>query len=95
MPSVLSRIGILFSIPLLRRYNGRRGKKSKLIQWSFYWFYPFHLLIIYFYTISVSNYTSVIYSSNTGSSTSASLGEYLGDMATDIKSYFSSALNPL
>lgn len=48
MPSVLSRIGILFSIPLLRRYNGRRGKKSKLIQWSFYWFYPVHLLIIYF-----------------------------------------------
>lgn len=45
---ILSRVGILFSIPLLRRYNGQRGRKSKLIQWGFYWFYPVHLLIIYF-----------------------------------------------
>lgn len=38
--SVLAKLGILFSIPLLRRYNGQRGPKSKLIQWGFYWFLP-------------------------------------------------------
>ena len=45
--SVLAKLGILFSIPLLRRYNGQRGPKSKLIQWGFYWFYPIHLLVLF------------------------------------------------
>lgn len=45
--SMLSKIGFLFSIPLLRRYNGQRGPKSKLIQWGFYWFYPTHLLLLF------------------------------------------------
>lgn len=45
--SVLAKLGILFSIPLLRRYNGQRGPKSKLIQWGFYWFYPIHLFVLF------------------------------------------------
>ena len=45
--SFVARIGVFFSIPFLRRYNGQRGKKSKLIQWGFYWFYPLHLLALY------------------------------------------------
>lgn len=36
-----------FPIPLLRRYNGQRGPKSKLIQWGFYWFYPIHLFVLF------------------------------------------------
>ena len=47
LPVMLSGAGMLFSIPLLRRYNGLRGSKSKAVQWGFYWFYPVHLLIIY------------------------------------------------
>ena len=46
--SLVARAGIFFSIPLLRRYNGRLGRKSKFIKWGFYWFYPIHLIIIYF-----------------------------------------------
>lgn len=45
--SLVIRIGILLSIPLLRLYNGQRGKKSIYIQWGFYWFYPMHLLALY------------------------------------------------
>lgn len=43
----LVRLGVFSVIPLLLRYSGERGKKSKLIQWGFYWFYPIHLLIIF------------------------------------------------
>ncbi len=46
--SVTARLGVFFSIPLLRRYNGKRGRKSKALQWAFYWFYPVHLLLLYF-----------------------------------------------
>ena len=45
--SLISRVGIFLSIPLLRRYNGRRGRRSKAIQWAFYWFYPVHLFLLY------------------------------------------------
>ena len=41
--ALATRIGIFLSIPLLRHYNGQRGRKSKAIQWRFYWFYPLHL----------------------------------------------------
>ena len=43
----ISRFGVFLVIPLLLLYNGERGRKSKLIKWGFYWFYPIHLLIIY------------------------------------------------
>ena len=43
----ISRLGIFLVIPLLLRYNGQRGRRSRLIQWGFYWFYPVHLLVLY------------------------------------------------
>ena len=43
----ISRFGVFLVTPLLLLYNGERGRKSKLIKWGFYWFYPIHLLIIY------------------------------------------------
>lgn len=42
----LQSIGILSLIPIWL-YNGKRGKKNKLIQYMFYWFYPAHMLGIY------------------------------------------------
>lgn len=38
--------GIL-SLLLIWLYNGKRGKDSKLIKYSFYCFYPVHMLLIY------------------------------------------------
>lgn len=42
----LQSIGIL-SLILIWLYNGKRGKKDKLIQYMFYWFYPAHMLGLY------------------------------------------------
>lgn len=44
----LSRFGVFMVIPLFLLYNGQRGRKSNLIKWGFYWFYPVHFVIIYF-----------------------------------------------
>lgn len=41
------QLGIFLAIPLLALYNGKLGRKSKIISWSFYVFYPGHLLLIY------------------------------------------------
>lgn len=46
MDSVI-RFGILLVIPLLALFNGKRGKKSNLIKWGFYVFYPLHLIILF------------------------------------------------
>lgn len=48
VPVNISRLGVFLAIPLLMLYSGERGKKSKFIKWAFYWFYPIHLMIIYF-----------------------------------------------
>ena len=37
------QIGIILSLPLLRAYNGARGRGSK---WGFYAFYPGHLAVL-------------------------------------------------
>lgn len=42
----LQSIGILSLIPIWL-YNGKRGIKSKKLQYIFYWFYPMHMLGIY------------------------------------------------
>ena len=39
-------ISILSLIPI-GLYNGTKGKKSKFIQYAFYWFYPLHMALIY------------------------------------------------
>lgn len=41
------RLGLLFVIPLLALYNGKRGKKSFWMKWGFYIIYPLHFLILY------------------------------------------------
>ena len=45
--SYIRRFGVFLVIPLLLCYSGRRGRKSRLLKWAFYWFYPVHLWIIY------------------------------------------------
>ncbi|MCL2381494.1 MAG: conjugal transfer protein TraX [Treponema sp.] len=42
------QLGIFLAIPLLAMYNGRLGKKSKIMAYSFYVFYPAHLLFLHF-----------------------------------------------
>ena len=41
------QIGIFLAIPFLVLYNGKLGKKSKVISWGFYVFYPAHLIVLY------------------------------------------------
>ena len=41
-------LGILLAMPLISKYNGQLGLKTKTTQLIFYWFYPVHLTIIYF-----------------------------------------------
>ncbi|WP_099361791.1 TraX family protein [Fredinandcohnia onubensis] len=41
------QIGIFLAIPLLLMYKGRRGRKSNLLKWGFYVFYPLHLIVLY------------------------------------------------
>ena len=40
------QIGIFLAMPLLLFYKGRQGKKSNVMKWGFYAFYPFHLLLL-------------------------------------------------
>ena len=46
-------LGLLFVLPLLKRYNGEKGTGGKYMGWFFYWFYPVHLLIIGFIKIYI------------------------------------------
>jgi len=41
------QFGIFLAIPFFLLYSGKLGKKSKIITWSFYIFYPAHLIILY------------------------------------------------
>ena len=43
------QMGVVLSLPILRLYNGQRGKNQSLnrfMKWFFYLYYPLHLLII-------------------------------------------------
>jgi len=40
------QLGIFLAVPLLLLYKGRQGKKSNLMKWGFYAFYPFHLVLL-------------------------------------------------
>lgn len=45
----LVQMAVVMSIPVLMMYNGQRGKNpkvNKIMKWSFYIYYPLHLLII-------------------------------------------------
>ena len=39
--------GILLAIPLLLRYNGTLGKKSRFLKHLFYWYYPVHIVLLH------------------------------------------------
>ena len=41
------QLGIFLPLPLLAMYNGKLGKKSKVMAYSFYVFYPAHLLLLH------------------------------------------------
>ena len=45
----LLQMGVVLSIPILRRYNGRRGptpQVNRFMKWLFYLYSPLHLLVI-------------------------------------------------
>jgi len=54
-PYVTYRFGILLAIIFLSLYNGRLGKKTFVSKWSFYLFYPLHLILLYLLRIFVTN----------------------------------------
>lgn len=54
-PHVSYRIGIFVPLLFIYMYNGKRGNNSKLAKWSFYIFYPLHLIILYLLKIYVFN----------------------------------------
>ena len=42
-------MGVVLAIPVIKMYNGQRGKSprvNRLMKWLFYIYYPLHLLII-------------------------------------------------
>lgn len=45
----LLQMGVVLSLPILRQYNGLRGKNpavNRFMKWLFYLYYPLHLLLI-------------------------------------------------
>lgn len=40
-------LGVVLFLPLFFLYNGKLGKKSAVLKWAGYWFYPVHLMAIY------------------------------------------------
>ena len=41
------RMGFVLAIPLLTAYHGSLGRRSPILKWGFYAFYPLHLLVLY------------------------------------------------
>ena len=41
------QLGIFLTIPLLLMFNGKMGKKCKVMTWFFYVFYPAHLMLLF------------------------------------------------
>ena len=45
----LVQLAVVLSIPILRCYNGQRGKNpavNRVMKWLFYLYYPLHLFLI-------------------------------------------------
>ena len=48
---VTYRFGSLLAIPFFYLYNRNPGKRTRFSKWAFYWFYPLHLIFLYFLDI--------------------------------------------
>ena len=49
VPGALLQMGVVLSLPVLRCYNGQRGRDprvNRVMKWLFYLYYPLHLLLI-------------------------------------------------
>lgn len=45
----LQQMGVVLAIPVIRQYNGQRGKNpavNRVVKWLFYIYYPLHLFVI-------------------------------------------------
>ena len=45
----LMQMGVVLAIPLIRMYNGQRGRSphvNRVMKWLFYLYYPLHLFVI-------------------------------------------------
>ena len=51
-------VGVLMIYPLLKNYNGERGK-AKWMKWFFYLFYPLHLVILGILRIAMYGNTNI------------------------------------
>ena len=49
-----NQLGMFLAVPLLLMYKGKQGRKSKILKWGFYIFYPLHLLILYYIYIIIT-----------------------------------------
>lgn len=47
----ISYFGVFLAIPLLLLHNGTHGMRSRALQYGFYWFYPAHLLVIWWISL--------------------------------------------
>lgn len=47
------QVFIFAAVPLLWLYNGKKGNGTPWLSKFFYWFYPMHLLLIYFINLSI------------------------------------------
>ena len=46
--------GVFLAIPLLLAYDGSHGRKSIFMKQLFYWYYPFHLLVLYILNLLIN-----------------------------------------
>ena len=57
----LVQFGVILSVPLIALYNGQRGinpKVNKFMKWTFYIYYPLHLLVIGIVIIVTGQYAA-------------------------------------
>ena len=43
------QMGVVLALPVIRLYNGRRGRSqsvNRVMKWLFYVYYPLHLFVI-------------------------------------------------
>ncbi len=56
----LVQIGVLLVYPVLKLYNGEKGK-AKWMKWFFYLYYPIHLILIGAFRICIYGDVSLLF----------------------------------